>query len=49
MPNWDGTDWLNAGRHDDILFQREAVKHLSAIVLMELLAGAFSASDRRLV
>ena len=42
-------DWLNAGRHDDILFQRDAVKHLSAIVLMELRAGAFSAADRRLV
>ena len=42
-------DWFNAGRHDDILFQRDAVKHLSAIVLMELRAGAFSATDRRLV
>jgi predicted nucleic acid-binding protein len=42
-------DWFNAGRHDDILFQGDAVKHLSAIVLMELRAGAFSASDRRLV
>ena len=42
-------DWLNAGRHNDILFQRDAVKHLSAIVLMELHAGAFSAADRRIV
>ena len=42
-------DWLNAGRYEDILFQRDAVKHLSAVVLMELRAGAFSSSDRRLV
>ena len=42
-------DWFNAGRHEDILFQRDAVKLLSAVVLMELRAGAFSSSDRRLV
>lgn len=42
-------DWLNDGRHEAILFQREAVKYLSAVVLMELSAGAFSARDRRLV
>jgi len=42
-------DWLNEGRHEAILFQREAVKYLSAVVLMELSAGAFSARDRRLV
>jgi len=42
-------DWFNAGRHDDILFQRDTVKHLSVVVLMELRAGAFSVSDRRLV
>jgi predicted nucleic acid-binding protein len=42
-------DWLNAGLHEDILFQRDTVKHLSAVVLMELRAGAFSSSDRRLV
>jgi predicted nucleic acid-binding protein len=42
-------DWFNAGRHEDILFQRDAVKHLSAIVWMELRAGAFSSADRRLV
>lgn len=42
-------DWLNAGQHEAVLFQREAVKYLSAVVLMELLAGAFSARDRRLV
>jgi len=42
-------DWLNEGQHEAVLFQREAVKYLSAVVLMELLAGAFSARDRRLV
>ena len=42
-------DWINAGRHADFLFQRDAVKHLSAVVLMELRAGARSSSDRRLV
>jgi predicted nucleic acid-binding protein len=42
-------DWLNEGQHEDIVLQREAVKHLSAVVLMELLAGAFSTRDRRLI
>ena len=42
-------DWFNAGRHEDILVQRDTVKHLSAVVLMELRAGALSSSDRRLV
>jgi predicted nucleic acid-binding protein len=42
-------DWLNEGRYEDIIFRRGAVKHLSAIVLMELLAGAFSTRDRRLI
>ena len=42
-------DWFNAGRHEDILFQRETVKHLSAVVVMELRAGASSTRDRRLV
>jgi predicted nucleic acid-binding protein len=42
-------DWFNAGLHEEILFQRDMVKHLSAVVLMELRAGAFSPSDRRLV
>lgn len=42
-------DWFNSGLHEDVLFQRDTIKHLSAVVLMELRAGAFSASDRRLV
>jgi predicted nucleic acid-binding protein len=40
-------DWLNEGRHESVLFKREAVKYLSAVVLMELAAGAFSVRDRR--
>jgi predicted nucleic acid-binding protein len=43
------TDWLNEGRYEDVILQREVVKHLSAVVLMELLAGAFSTRDRRLI
>lgn len=42
-------DWLNAGRHEGVLFQREAVKYLSAVVMLELYAGAFSSRDRRVV
>jgi len=42
-------DWLNRGRHEEILFQRETVKYLSAVVLMELQAGAFLKRDRRLL
>jgi predicted nucleic acid-binding protein len=42
-------DWLNAGRHEQVLFRRDAVKYLSAVVMLELYAGAFSARDRRLV
>lgn len=42
-------DWLNAGRHEEILFVPGAVKYLSAVVLMELRAGAFSIRDRRLL
>jgi predicted nucleic acid-binding protein len=42
-------DWINEGRYEDVSFQRQVVKHLSAIVLMELLAGAFSTRDRRLI
>ena len=42
-------DWLNKGRHEDVLFQRDAVKYLSAVVLMELRAGAVLRADRRRV
>src|SRR5207244_11052478 len=40
-------DWLNDGRYEEVLFQSDAVKHLSGIVLMELRAGVVAASDRR--
>ncbi len=42
-------DWLNAGRHEGVLFQRDAIKYLSAVVMLELYAGAFSPRDRRVV
>ena len=42
-------DWFNRGLHEAILFQAGAVKYLSAIVMMELLAGAFSAQDRKVL
>lgn len=42
-------DWINDGQYEAVIFQRETVKHLSAVVIMELAAGAFSARDRRLV
>ena len=28
-------DWLNAGRHEGVLFQRDAVKYLSAVVMLD--------------
>ena len=42
-------NWLNAGRYEDVLFRRDVVKHLSAVVLMELRVGALSSRDRRAV
>jgi predicted nucleic acid-binding protein len=42
-------DWLNEGRHEEVLFQRDAVKYLSTVVLLELYAGAFSPRDRRVL
>ena len=42
-------DWLNVGRHEEVLFHRDAVKYLSAVVMLELYAGAVSPRDRRLV
>lgn len=42
-------DWLNAGRHEGVLFQPDGVKYLSAVVMLELYAGAFSPRDRRVV
>ncbi len=42
-------DWINDGLYEPIIFRRDTVKHLSAVVIMELAAGAFSVRDRRLV
>lgn len=42
-------DWFNAGTYEDILFRTGTVSYLSAIVLMELRAGAFARSDLRLL
>jgi predicted nucleic acid-binding protein len=42
-------DWINSGHFGELLFEPGAVKYLSAVVLMELRAGAFGAADRRLV
>ena len=42
-------DWLNEGRHEEVLFQRDAVKYLSTVVVLELYAGAFSLRDRRVL
>lgn len=39
-------DWLNVGTHEPILFQPDAVKFMSAVVMMELLAGAHAVGDR---
>ena len=42
-------DWLNRELYEEVLFQRDAVKYLSAVVLMELRAGAFNTGDRRVL
>jgi hypothetical protein len=42
-------DWLNAGKYSEILFGRGLVKYLSAVVYLELEAGAFTPKDRRLI
>jgi predicted nucleic acid-binding protein len=42
-------NWINDGQYEAVIFQREAVKHLSAVVIMDLAAGAFSVRDRRIV
>jgi predicted nucleic acid-binding protein len=39
-------DWLNAGKHESIIFQPDAVKFMSTVVMMELLAGAYSVHER---
>lgn len=42
-------DWLNEGRFGEILLAKGMLKHLSAVVLMELEAGAFSRREQRTI
>ena len=42
-------DWINAGRHEDLLVQRPFLRYMSTVVLMELRAGASRQTDRVLV
>ena len=42
-------DWINEGQYETVLFQRDSVKYLSAVVMMELSAGAFLVRDARLI
>jgi predicted nucleic acid-binding protein len=42
-------DYFNDGRHEDVLMEPETVEYMSAVVLMELHAGASSVRDRRLL
>ena len=39
-------DWFNTGAHAPLLFQPNAVKIMSTVVMMELLAGAHAVRDR---
>lgn len=42
-------DWMNVGRHETTMVGPGMVRHLSAIVLMELEAGARTLASRRAV
>jgi len=42
-------DWLNAGRHADLLFDQDMLKYLSVVVLLELHAGASTRAELRLL
>jgi len=42
-------DWINAGRHEDLLLKRPFLRYMSTVVLMELRAGAARRGDQRLV
>jgi len=39
-------DWFNTGAYEPLLFQSDAVKMMSTVVMMELLAGAHAVRDR---
>ncbi len=38
-------DWINKGVYETLLLNKDAVKYLSSIVLMELYAGAYKPGD----
>jgi predicted nucleic acid-binding protein len=42
-------DYVNDGRHEDVLTQPKTVKYMSTVVLMELIAGAATSQERRLL
>ncbi|MFQ5796609.1 MAG: type II toxin-antitoxin system VapC family toxin [Candidatus Bipolaricaulia bacterium] len=42
-------DWLNRGRYGELLLAKGVLKYVSAVVLLELEAGAFFRRDQRLV
>jgi len=42
-------DWFNTGAHEPLLFQSDGVKMMSAVVMMELLAGAHAVRGRTLL
>lgn len=42
-------DWLNEGRFGEILLAKGMLKHMSAVVLMELEAGAFSRREQGMI
>ena len=42
-------DWLNARKYEALVLRRDAVRHLSAVVWMELSAGAMDSRNRRTV
>ena len=39
-------DWINRGAHEDLLLNKNAIKYLSSIVLMELYAGVHRPKDK---
>ena len=42
-------DWINVGRHEDLLLERSFLRYMSTVVLMELRAVAVSRRGQKLV
>jgi len=42
-------DWINDKQFEELIFETGAAKHLSSVVLMELLAGASAAEDQKII